>query len=166
MHPCIHKEGSDALKEWVELQQQRLYGGQVAAIIGELVRHWEATPKTGPGNKGKRERLEQIFTYLKQRTSMMNYDELIADDLEISTGQIEGAVNYVLGLRCDHGGMRWIKERAEAILQLRCIDINGDWGATRHCWSERSEVCGLHETLRSRPAGAKPARPKLSPAGR
>jgi len=22
--------------------------------------------------------------------------------------------------------MRWIKERAEAILQLRCIDINGD----------------------------------------
>jgi len=73
---------------------------------------------------------------------MMNYDELIADDLEISTGQIEGAVNYVLELRCDHGGMRWIKERAEAILQLRCIDINGDWGATRHCWSERSEVCG------------------------
>jgi len=43
------------------------------------------------GNKGKRERLEQIFTYLKKRTSMMNYDELIADDLEISTGQIEGA---------------------------------------------------------------------------
>jgi len=36
-------------------------------------------------------------------------------------------VKYVLGLRCDHGGMRWIKERAEAILQLRCIDINGDW---------------------------------------
>ena len=31
-----------------------------------------------------------------------------------------------LGLRCDHGGMLWIKERAEAILQLRCIDINGD----------------------------------------
>lgn len=25
--------------------------------------------------------------------------------------------------------MRWIKERAEALLQLRCIDINGDWNA-------------------------------------
>jgi hypothetical protein len=23
--------------------------------------------------------------------------------------------------------MRWIKERAEAVLQLRCIEINGDW---------------------------------------
>ena len=29
----------------------------------------------------------------------------------------------------DHGGMRWIKERAEAVLQLRCIDANGDWDA-------------------------------------
>ena len=25
--------------------------------------------------------------------------------------------------------MRWIKERAEALLQLRCIEINGDWDA-------------------------------------
>ena len=23
--------------------------------------------------------------------------------------------------------MRWIKERAEALLQLRCIEINGQW---------------------------------------
>lgn len=137
---CIHPEGSDALKEWVDLQKQRLYGGRVTAIIGELIRHWDATPKTGPGNKGKRERLEDIFTYLRKRTTMMNYDELVADDLEISTGQIEGAVNYVLGLRCDHGGMRWIRERAEAILQLRCIDINGDWESFVdyvHDWAQR-----------------------------
>lgn len=124
---CIHTEGSEALDNWVELQKRRLYGGQVNAIIGELVRHWADTPKTGPGNKGKRKRLEEIFSYLKKRTTMMRYDELLAQDLEISTGQIEGAINYVLGLRCDHGGMRWIKERVEAILQLRCIDINGDW---------------------------------------
>ena len=45
---CIHPEGSDALRERVELQKQRLYGSPVTAIIGELVRHWEATPKTGP----------------------------------------------------------------------------------------------------------------------
>jgi len=25
--------------------------------------------------------------------------------------------------------MRWIKERAEALLQLRCIELNGDWDA-------------------------------------
>lgn len=29
--------------------------------------------------------------------------------------------------RFDSGGMRWIKDRAEALLQLRCIEINNDW---------------------------------------
>lgn len=124
---CLHPEGSVALEQWVNRQKTRLYGGQVAAIIGELVRLQGGIPKTGPGNKGRRKRLEDIIGYLTKRTTMMNYDELVAEDLEISTGQIEGAVKYVLALRCDHGGMRWIKERVEAILQLRCIDINGDW---------------------------------------
>ena len=39
--------------------------------------------------------------------------------------------------RMDHGGMRWIKERAEALPQLRCIDANGDWAAfTKHVHDE------------------------------
>ena len=25
--------------------------------------------------------------------------------------------------------MRWIKQRAEALLQLRCIEVNNDWDA-------------------------------------
>jgi hypothetical protein len=47
--------------------------------------------------------------------------------LEVSSGAVEGAVNYVIAKRFDSGGMRWIKERAEALLQLRCIDVNNDW---------------------------------------
>jgi len=49
--------------------------------------------------------------------------------LEISSGAVEGAVNYVIAKRFDSGGMRWIKERAEHLLQLRCIEVNGDWDA-------------------------------------
>lgn len=126
---CLFPEGSTELKKWVEKQKQRLYAGKAAFVVGELLRHLSRIPKTGPGNKGKRERLDKVSTYLSKRVTMMNYDELLEADMEISTGQIEGAVKYVLGLRCDHGGMRWIKERAEAILQLRCIDINGNWDA-------------------------------------
>ena len=36
-------------------------------------------------------------------------------------------MKHVIGKRFDNGSMRWIKERAEALLQLRCIEINGDW---------------------------------------
>ena len=57
----------------------------------------------------------------------MNYKTLRDQDLEISSGSVEGAVNYVIAKRFDSGGMRWIKLRAEALLQLRCIEINDDW---------------------------------------
>ena len=72
----------------------------------------------------------------------MNYQTLRKLDLEISSGAVEGAVNYVIAKRFDCGGMRWVKERAEALLHLRCIEINGDWEkfidfvhdkTSRHC---------------------------------
>jgi hypothetical protein len=58
---------------------------------------------------------------------MMDYDDLAREDLELSTGIVEGAVRYIVSQRFDEGGMRWIKERAEALLQLRCIELNGAW---------------------------------------
>jgi len=67
--------------------------------------------------------------YLNKRVDKMNYDELRERDLEISSGAVEGAVNYVIAKRFDSSGMRWVKERAEHLLQLRCIEVNGDWDA-------------------------------------
>ena len=124
---CLYREDSNALKRWVHEQKDRLYRGQAAKVVHEIGRRLDAVPKTGPGNKGKRDRLHNIHGYLNKRLQQLNYDELIAQDLEIGSGMIEGGVKNVIGKRCDHGGMRWIKERAEALLQLRCIEINGDW---------------------------------------
>jgi len=126
---CVHPEGSKELERWVNLQKKRLYGGRVPKIVAELRRTLEATPRTGPGNKGKRDRLTEVLRYIEKRTDQMNYQELLARDLEIGSGAVEGAVKNVIGKRCDHGGMRWIKERVEALLQLRCIEINGHWDA-------------------------------------
>lgn len=124
---CIYREGSTELEHWGNEQRQRLYSGQIKLILNELRLKLEKIPKGGPGNKGKRKRLEQAINYLDKRRKMMNYKELIEQDLEISSGEVEGAVKYVVSQRFDAMGMRWIKERAEALLQLRCIEINGDW---------------------------------------
>ena len=124
---CIHPEGSRELKRWMNRQKKRLYGGAAAQIVVELQRTLQTTPRTGPGNKGKRERLTNVIRYIDKRLDRMNYKQLLARDLEIGSGAVEGAVKNVIGKRCDHGGMRWIKERVEALLQLRCIEINGDW---------------------------------------
>ena len=84
-------------------------------------------PATGPGNKGKRKRLAGVIEYLAKRSGKMNYEELTKRDLEIGSGIVEGAIKNIIGGRFDQGGMRWIKERAEALLQLRCLEVNGDW---------------------------------------
>ncbi len=57
----------------------------------------------------------------------MNYADLIERDLVIATGVIEGAARHVVGERMDCSGMRWIRGRAEALLHLRCIEINDEW---------------------------------------
>jgi hypothetical protein len=119
---CLHREGSHALRGWVEKQKDRLYSGKAASIVRAL-----RASETLASTPKKKERLAQIANYLAKRVEMMNYDELAREDLELSSGVVEGAVRYIVAQRFDEGGMRWIKERAEPLLQLRCIELNGDW---------------------------------------
>lgn len=126
---CLHKEGTPELLEWIERMKDALYEGRASEIIEEIQRNLDRLPKRGPGTKSRRERLESIKSYLAKRLNKMNYKSLRDRDLEICSGAVEGAVNYVIAKRFDSGGMRWIKQRSEALLQLRCIEINGDWDA-------------------------------------
>lgn len=126
---CLYKEGSDELTEWVEGMKDALYAGRASEIVEEIQKRLDLLPKRGPGMKSRRERLELIKNYLAKRVDKMNYASLRDRDLEICSGAVEGAVNYVIAKRFDCGGMRWIKQRSEALLQLRCIEINGDWDA-------------------------------------
>ena len=66
---------------------------------------------------------------------LMDYGRLRKEDLVIASGVVEGAARYVVGERLDNSGMRWIEERAEAVLLLRCIEVNGDWEAFMR-WSQ------------------------------
>jgi hypothetical protein len=124
---CLYKEGSPELTAWVKKMENLIYQGKAIKVVGLLAEALAGIPKTGPGNKGKRERLESNRDYLFNRIDQMNYDWLRRQDLELASGNVEGAVNHVIAKRFDSGGMRWIRERAEALLQLRCIDLNGDW---------------------------------------
>jgi hypothetical protein len=121
---ALYQEGSDELEAWVATQKESLYAGRVVDIIADLDERLTLLPK-GTAQTC----LEKVRTYLDKRQKKMDYNSLRAQDLEISSGAVEGAVNYVIAKRFDCGGMRWIKERAETLLQLRCIEVNGDWDA-------------------------------------
>ena len=124
---ALHTEGSDEMQEWYEAKKELLYDGSAEELIGELEEEHAGLPRTGPGTKGRRERLRKALAYLEKRTQLMDY-RLYADlDLELASGAVEGAVRHVVAKRLDNGSMRWIRERAEAVLQLRCVHVNGEW---------------------------------------
>jgi hypothetical protein len=132
----FHAEGSKELEQWVEPLNGLLLGGQVEALLdrlGEILSH---VPLRGPNTKMKRKVLQTQINYFEERRDMMRYNEYRQEDLVLATGVIEGACRYVVKERLDCAGMRWTLAGAEPLLQLRCIELNGDWECFI-AWGER-----------------------------
>jgi len=123
----FHQEGTAELTAWVEDLKTLLYAGRVAELIERLRGYLQQVPAHGPGTKGRRHTLDKVIGYLEPRMSMMRYRDWIEQDLVIASGQVEGAVRHVVGERFDCSGMRWTQGKAEPLLQLRCVELNGDW---------------------------------------
>jgi len=123
----FHEDGSEELQQCVEPLNALLLGGRVEELLRKLREILVSVPKRGPNTKKKRETIQKQIDYLEERREMMRYDEYHRQDLVLATGVIEGACRYVVGERLDCSGMRWALEGAEPVLQLRCIELNGDW---------------------------------------
>jgi hypothetical protein len=156
-----HKEGSDELEAYVEELKTLLYGGKVKALMRRLRKLLREVPPKGPGTKAKRKTLKSVIGYMSRRLKMMRYKEWQDQDLVVGTGQVEGAVRHLVGERFDCAGMRWVKEKAEALLHLRCIELNGDW-QTFVNWFQRKNQGHLqkgerHKVLTDKPLTLKKA---------
>jgi len=115
------------LEAWVAKQKSRLRAGEIYAILEELALRLADTPLTGPGNKYRRAVLSKVTNHLEKNIERLHYARLRKQDLDIGSGAVEGAVRHLVGARLDASGMRWGKGRAEAVLHLRCVLINGLW---------------------------------------
>ena len=125
---CLHREGSDALRAWITARIRDLRRPSGAdKVITTLSQAYASVPKTGPGNRGKRDKLLDVLTHLSKHRHRMRYHALRADDLDIATGAGEGAVRNLVRMRLDGPGMRWSRGRSEYVLHLRCILLNGQW---------------------------------------
>jgi hypothetical protein len=125
---CVHREGSQELATWVAERVRDLRGrGGAGKVITTLSAAYAGIPKTGPGNKGKREKLLDVMLHFSKHQHRMRYYDLRRADLEIATGAAEGTVRNLLRMRLDGPGMRWSRARSESVLHLRCILLNGPW---------------------------------------
>jgi hypothetical protein len=118
-----------ALETWVARMKKALRAGKVHDVLAELMEELDETPATGPGNKYRREVLDKVVNHFAENAARMRYKQLRSEDLPIGSGVIEGAVRHLVGVRLDGPGMRWGRDRAEAVLHLRCVLINGQWSA-------------------------------------
>jgi len=153
----VHREGTDELTAWVRARKDELRGGDVDAVLAAMEELRQHIGRSGPGTKGRRERLAKSIGYVENHRDYMNYEELLARDLDIATGAIEGAVKHVVGARLDGSGMRWCLERAEHVLSLRCIVVNGDWDA--FCEAAMLEHEAMESWQIQRVTPAKPMKP-------
>lgn len=124
--------GSPELATWVHARKHELLAGRVDAMLQAMEALRGQIGKSGPGTKGRRERLAKAIGYLKGHRDRLRYRELARMDMDFATGAVEGAVNHVVGRRLDGSMMRWTMARAEHVLALRCVVVNGLWDHLAH----------------------------------
>lgn len=132
----VYREGSPDLATWVHARKQELRGGKLALMLIAMQALRQRIGKSGPGTKGRRERLRRAIGYIEKHRTRLRYAELAKADMDIATGAVEGAVNHVIGLRLDGSMMRWTLARADYMAALRCLLVNGMWDDFERAASE------------------------------
>jgi hypothetical protein len=139
---CFFDEATEkkAAEAWVEARLRKLLEGQVGSVIRGL-RVMAAKRKL----KGKaRKTVEQVTGYLERNRERMKYDEYLAAGYPIGSGVVEGACRHLVKDRMERAGMRWRREGAQAMLDLRATYLNGAWQAfwTYHVQREDDRLYG------------------------
>jgi hypothetical protein len=119
----FHAEGSDEATAFVRARMLRVLKGKAKQVIEDL-------RQAGAGLRGaKATRLRKLCQFLENNLHRMHYGRYLRAGYPIATGVIEGACRHVIKDRMERAGMRWKVPGAEAMLELRAIEANGDWDA-------------------------------------
>ena len=121
----FHAEGSNDASQFVRKRLLRVLEGAAGRVIGGLRQMGKKKKLRG----AKAKRLARLCRFLEKNLHRMHYDEYLRAGYPIATGVIEGACRHVIKDRMERSGMRWKVPGAQAMLQLRAIQANGDWQA-------------------------------------
>ena len=113
-------------KDWLHQQQDRLRKNQIEAVLGTLAEHLEDPEQ-------KEAPVRSAHDYIHKRREHLDYAGTLAAGLPIGSGEVESGHRHVLQKRLKIAGAWWLERNAEAMLQLRAVRANQDWGKY---WSE------------------------------
>jgi hypothetical protein len=120
---CLHKEGSDESKKFVEDRLRDLLEGKVGYVIGGFRQRLTK----GQFNASRRQVIKSAIDYFENNREHMKYDEYLESGYPIGSGVAEGACRHLVKDRLEQTGMRWTVEGAQAMLHVRALYLNDEW---------------------------------------
>ena len=114
----LYGEGTPEAVTWVEAQEAVLWAGRPHEVLSAL----RALAEEPHGQAAA----EEIHYFLTNQ-SRMHYDRYRAKGYPIGSGSAESACKQLVGARLKQAGMRWSKQGAQAILNLRAALLSERW---------------------------------------
>ena len=116
--PCA---GNDH-NAWLAEQQQRMKTDQCEQVLQALAPFIE--PAEVPNEQAP---VRACDRYLRNRPQQLAYQQALAAELPIGSGEIESAHRYVIQARLKLPGAWWVAANADNMLGLRTLRANNDW---------------------------------------
>jgi hypothetical protein len=133
---CYHTEGGDGAKRFVEHRLRDLLQGRVGYVLRGLRKRLRAVKLS----RQRREVVRSAVEYLANNREHMRYDEYLAKGYPIGSGVAEGACRHLVKDRMEQTGMRWTVEGAQAMLHVRALYLNDQWGEFLECRVEQEQA--------------------------
>lgn len=115
-------------ESWMDETKERLKTGRAQEVIQALHPFIEA-----PEVADTEAPVRQCHRYLANRQHQLDYQQALANDLPIGSGEIESAHRYIVQQRLKLPGAWWLAANADHMLALRLNRANKRWD---HYWSE------------------------------
>ncbi len=119
----FYPQGGRPAERFVRQRVLQILQGRVSAVVRGLRRMGTTWRLRGQ----KRTTLATICGYFQRNRHRMQYDECLAQGYPIASGVIEGACRHIIKDRLERTGMNWTIPGAQAMLNLRCIYLTGEW---------------------------------------
>ena len=114
----LHPNDEINQNRWMLIHQDLLDEGKIEKLASDF-----RSIKTSNTELAEKIRIET--EYFEKNAERMRYPEFRRQHLFVGTGVIEAGCKTVIGSRCKQSGMFWTVRGANAILALRCCQLNG-----------------------------------------
>jgi hypothetical protein len=113
---AIYGDGSGLAQAWAQAQLERLWQGEVPAVLAHLQVH------SSLGGA-----VTDAMTYYTNHQARMDYPRYRAQGLHMGSGSIESGCKHVLAARLKQAGMMWTHDGALAVATVRAWLKSGRW---------------------------------------